>query len=123
MQITINFTIVIQILNFLIAYFLLTKYFLKPSVDLLDKKLSKKDLLESQVNDLSSSVDNQMSKINSLWESSKLKFSSYLKNCSLEKDFNKLNIKSIKEEDLDLNTSEIVNKVSSNLINELENVS
>lgn len=123
MQITINFTIIIQIINFLIAYFLLTKYFLKPAVDVLDAKINNRDLLKSKVSDLSFSVDNQLNKINLLWKSSKAKFSSYLKDCSIDKDYKKLNIKPIKEVNLNLDKNQIVDEVSNNLINELENVS
>ncbi|CDK30919.1 hypothetical protein [Candidatus Babela massiliensis] len=49
MNISLNLTLLVQIINFLIAYFLLTRFLLKPALNLFKEDLSKRTSLKNNV--------------------------------------------------------------------------
>lgn len=51
MNISLNLTLIIQIINFLTAYFFLSKFFLKPALELFKEDKNEKDLLKKIINE------------------------------------------------------------------------
>lgn len=49
MNISLNLTLLVQIINFLIAYFFLTRFLLKPALNLFQEDLSKRTSLKNNV--------------------------------------------------------------------------
>ncbi len=49
MNISLNLTLLVQIINFLVAYFFLTRFLLKPALNLFQEDLSKRTSLKNNV--------------------------------------------------------------------------
>ena len=120
MQIQPNFTIIIQIFNFLISFFILRRFFLKPAIDILLKKESDKKILEDKKYDLEVIIEAKNNSILNLWKEAKIKFFKYIQDCSFKIYFRKLKIKSIVENKVD--NKELVSELNNLLVKKLENV-
>ena len=122
MDIQINFTIVLQIINFLFSYFLLRNFFLRPAVDVLNRKESEKNSLEAQTSSLDKNISERESAILQLWKSARVKFDEYISHCSIYVTKH-IKINSISEIPKDKKEeSGLVDLISNKLVKEFQNV-
>ncbi|OGB83055.1 hypothetical protein A3F66_04810 [candidate division TM6 bacterium RIFCSPHIGHO2_12_FULL_32_22] len=120
MQIQPNFTIVIQIFNFLISFLILRRFFLKPAIDVLLEKEADKKKLEDKKSNLEVIIEEKNNSILNLWKEAKSKFYKYIKDCASKIYFRKLKIKSIVENSVD--NKALVSELNNLLVKKLENV-
>jgi anaerobic C4-dicarboxylate transporter len=123
MQIEVNFTIVIQIINFLIAYFLIAKFFLKPSLLFLDKRDAYKESLDIEMESLNKKIELNNLNIEQMWNNAKVKFTHSILSVSFISKFKNLKINSIKEYFLsEHEEKQLVTDICKELVNKAEDV-
>ncbi len=73
-MIDINFTLILQIGHFIIAYFLLRIFLWKPVIDLIDKQDRKKEELERDLAKQKQLVEQKIFSLNRLWNNAQESF-------------------------------------------------
>ena len=74
MDFSINFTLIVQMLHFFVAYFLLKRFLFRSAIDLLVERENQEIVLTSQIEDQELELSKRKQDITALWVGAKNKF-------------------------------------------------